>query len=174
MPDGKKKILNAGNLFWFLRAIAIIVGVTATTVATLLVFYFQMEKDQDTSIAETTKHLTETTTILTEHVKQADKTFEGINRNMLEQRTINEKTNDALNASLVWSSILRSFQRIVAIALHIKISPRYLNRKESGGIRSGNHQKIVRPPVCHRLHGLCRERRHGPHVASLVRYCVSP
>lgn len=96
MPESKKKILNAENFLWLLRAAAIIVGVTATTVGTLLVFYFRMEKDQDTSIAETTKHLTETRTILTEHVKQADKTFGGINHNLLEQRVINEKTSNAL------------------------------------------------------------------------------
>jgi hypothetical protein len=101
----KKKILNTENILWLLRAAAIIIGVTATTVATLLVFYFRMEKDQDTSIAETTKNLTETTTILKEHVKQADKTFGEIGRNMLEQRIINEKTSNALTevSAVQWS-----------------------------------------------------------------------
>jgi septal ring factor EnvC (AmiA/AmiB activator) len=92
MPEIKKKILSVGNLLSLVRIVAAAVAVTVT----VLVFYFTKEAKQEDRISDVSENLTKTTTVLTEHVKQADKTFTGIHETMREQRKVNEKTSTTL------------------------------------------------------------------------------
>ena len=85
MPENAKKILSMNMLLSVVKWIVVAVSVTAT----ILVFYFTRESAQ-------TEAITKVTTTLSEHVKAADKTFGEIDRTMLEQRTINERTSTAL------------------------------------------------------------------------------
>ena len=90
MANGK--VLNMENLISFAK---LIVGVVAAVV-TVLVFYFTMEAKQSEKI-------TQTATTLTEHLKDSKATFDKLARTLMEQRQINQSTNN----TLVWVSTLQ-------------------------------------------------------------------